>query len=199
MAWVFGRRGPMRIERGFLRLVGSDGDEQDWVHYVRSLLVFSVASTVVLYLVLRLQGTLPFNPQSFPDVRGMLAVHTAASFVSSTNWQFFSGESTMSNLSQMAGLAVQNFLAPAVGLAALVAVIRGFTRRSTSGLGNVWVDLYRSLVFVLLPLAAVATVVLIAAGVPTFAVMLVAVIVILSGLAILPSLALGPVVEALAS
>jgi K+-transporting ATPase ATPase A chain len=166
LAWVFTRPRAFRAERRFLRLVGSDGDEQDWRQYARSLLVFSVASAVVLYALLRLQGSLPFNPQGFDGVKGLLAVHTAASFVSSTNWQFYAGESTMSNLSQMAGLALQNFAAPAVGLAALVAVIRGFTRRSASGLGNFWVDLYRGLAFVILPLAALATLVLVAAGVP---------------------------------
>ena len=166
MAWAFERARPTRVERGFLRLVGSDGASQSWREYSVSLLIFSVVCAAVLYLLLRLQGGLPLNPEGFPDVRGVLAVHTAASFVSSTNWQFFAGESTMSNLSQMAGLAMQNFVAPAVGLAALVAVIRGFSRRSASGLGNFWRDVYRALAFVIVPLAAVATVVLIAAGVP---------------------------------
>jgi K+-transporting ATPase ATPase A chain len=168
MAWVFERRTRRRpaLERGFLRLVGSDGATQDWKLYARSVIVFSVVCFAALYLVLRLQGLLPLNPEGFPGVGGVLAAHTAASFVSSTNWQFFAGETTMSYLSQMAGLAVQNFIAPAVGLAVLVAAVRGFARRSATGLGNFWVDVYRGLSYVLLPLAAVSTVFLLAAGVP---------------------------------
>jgi K+-transporting ATPase ATPase A chain len=168
MAWVFERqsRGRSRFERGFLRLVGSDGASQDWKQYAGSLLVLGVVSFLALFLLLRLQGRLPFNPQAFTGVGPVLAGHTAASFVSSTNWQFFAGESTMSDLSQMAGLAVQNFIAPAAGLAALAAVIRGFSRRSASGLGNFWVDFYRSLVYVLAPLAVIVTAILIASGVP---------------------------------
>ena len=168
MAWVFERRARRRpaLERGFLRLVGSDGATQDWKQYARSLLVLSLVCLSALYLILVLQGHLPLNPEGFAGVDPLLALHTAASFVSSTNWQFFAGESTMSNLSQMAGLAVQNLVAPAVGLAVLVAVIRGFSRRSASGLGNFWVDAYRSFVYVLVPLAAVSAVILIAAGVP---------------------------------
>jgi K+-transporting ATPase ATPase A chain len=167
MAWVFERQERRTFaERGFLRLVGSDGAAQDWRHYARSVIVFSLVCFAALYLLLRLQGHLPFNPEGFTGVGPVLTMHTAASFVSSTNWQFFAGESTMSDLSQMAGLAVQNFIAPAVGLAVLVAVIRGFSRRSTSGLGNFWVDVYRSLVYVLVPIAVIGTVILIASGVP---------------------------------
>ena len=157
------RRG---VEGAFLRLVGSDGDDQDWRAYTGAVLGLSVVSLVALFLLLRLQGWLPLNPGDLSGVGPLLALHSSASFVSSTNWQFFAGESTMSNLSQMAGLAVQNFIAPAVGLAVLLGVIRGFSRRSAAGLGNFWVDFYRALVHVLLPLAVLSSAILIAAGAP---------------------------------
>jgi potassium-transporting ATPase potassium-binding subunit len=146
MAWVFERqsRRRARLERSALRLVGSDGAPQDWKHYARSLILFSLACFAALYFLLRLQGHLPFNPEGLTGVGPVLAMHTAVSFVSSTNWQFFAGESTMSDLSQMAGLAVQNFIAPAVGLGVLLAVTRGFSRRSATELGNFWRDVYRA-------------------------------------------------------
>ncbi len=153
-----------RLERGFLRLVGSDGAEQSWRRYAGSVLLVGTASVGVLYLLLRLQGHLPLNPEGFAGVGPVLSMHTAASFVSSTNWQFYSGEATMSNLTQMAGLALQNFVAPAVGLAVLVAVIRGFSRRSADGLGNFWVDFYRGLAYVIVPIAFLATLVLVSQG-----------------------------------
>jgi K+-transporting ATPase ATPase A chain len=121
---------------------------------------------VVLFLLLITQGWLPFNPNGFPNVGPLLALHASASYVSSTNWQFYAGESTMSHGIQMAGLAVQNFAAPGVGLAVLVAAIRGFARRSGEDLGNFWVDLYRSLAYVLLPLAIVGALVLVSQGTP---------------------------------
>ena len=135
MVWVFQRQaaGGSRLERGYLPLDRSDGSPQDWRRYATSLLTFSFVCMAGLYVLLRLQGHLPLNPDRFSGVGAVLATHTAASFVSSTNWQFFAGESTMSTLSQMAGLAVQNFIAPAVGLAVLVAVIRGFTPRRRTG------------------------------------------------------------------
>ncbi len=166
MARVFSasRAGP--VERAFLRLLHSDGAPQDWRSYAGSLLVFSLVSTVFLLCELLAQGRLPLNPNGFPGISPVLALHTSVSFVSSTNWQFYSGESTMSNWAQMAGLAVQNFAAPAVGLAVLVAAIRSFARRPTGVLGNFWVDLYRSLVKVLLPLAFIGAVVLVSQGTP---------------------------------
>ena len=121
--------------------------------------------SVVLYALLRLQGHLFLNPDGLEGVPSHISLNTTASFVTNTNWQYYGGEYTMSYLSQMAGLAVQNFVSAAVGMAVLVAVIRGFTRRSTSGLGNFWKDLYRSLAYILLPLSIVLAVVLISQGV----------------------------------
>jgi potassium-transporting ATPase potassium-binding subunit len=154
-------------ERWFLRLVGSEPErEQTWKGYAGSVMVFSIVFTVLLYLMLRLQGHLPLNPNHLPDVSGFISLNTTASFITNTNWQYYGGEYTMSYLSQMAGLAVQNFVSAAVGMAVLAAVIRGFARRTTSEIGNFWRDLYRSLVYILLPLSAVLALVLIWQGVP---------------------------------
>jgi K+-transporting ATPase ATPase A chain len=154
-------------ERWFLRLVGSDPEhEQNWKQYAGSTLVFTLVFTVLLYLLLRSQGHLPLNPDDLPGVSAPIALNTTASFISNTNWQFYGGEYTMSYLTQMAGLAVQNFVSAAVGMAVLAAVIRGFARRTTSGIGNFWRDLYRSLVYILLPLSVVLAIVLISQGVP---------------------------------
>ena len=171
MARVYGRfRAPGllgRVERGFYRLVRADpGEEQDWRDYGRAVLVFSAVCTALLYVILRLQGHLSLNPDHLKAMPPHLAMNTAASFVSNTSWQFFGGESTLSYLSQMAGLAVQMFVSAGVGMAVLAAVVRGFSRRSRSELGNFWVDLYRSLVYVLLPVSVVLTVILVWQGVP---------------------------------
>ena len=167
----FLRRGPLRFlrrgERGFLRAVGdAGGREQTWKEYGLTLLVFSFCFVLVLYAIQRLQGHLFLNPQHFPGVASFLSFNTAASFLTNTNWQYYAGESTMSFLTQMAGLAVQNFVSAAVGIAAMVATFRGFSRRSSQTLGNFWRDLYRTLVYVLLPIAVVGAVILVAAGVP---------------------------------
>jgi potassium-transporting ATPase potassium-binding subunit len=158
-------------ERGFYRLVGSGPDrQQDWKRYATSALVFMAVFAVLLYLLLRLQGGLPLNPADLPAVLPHIAMNTTASFVSNTNWQYYGGETTMSYLSQMAGLAVQNFVSAALGMAVLAAFVRGLARRSTSNLGNFWVDLYRSLAYILVPLAIVGTIVLVSQGVvQTFA------------------------------
>src|SRR6476620_7685834 len=154
-------------ERAFLRLVGSSPDhEQNWKSYAGSVVIFSVVFTVLLYLLLRWQAHLPLNPDHLPDVTAPIALNTTASFVTNTNWQYYGGEFTMSYLSQMAGLAVQNFVSAAVGMAVLAAVIRGFARRNSSSIGNFWRDLYRSIVYILLPLSIVLAVVLISQGVP---------------------------------
>jgi K+-transporting ATPase ATPase A chain len=165
------RRGRLRflgsIERGFYRLVGDRAaKEQSWKQYGTTLLVFSFFFVFVVYAIQRLQNHLPLNPQHFPSVPSHISLNTAASFLTNTNWQYYAGESTMSFLAQMAALAVQNFVSAAVGMAVLVATIRGFTRHSAGQIGNFWRDLYRSLVYILLPLAIVGAVILIAAGVP---------------------------------
>jgi K+-transporting ATPase ATPase A chain len=154
-------------ERGFYRLLRTSPDEeQDWKQYGRSVIAFSLLFIIPLYLLLRLQGHLPLNPDHLSGVNAGVSVNTAASFITNTNWQYYGGEYTMSYLSQMAGLAVQNFISAAVGMAVLAAMIRGFARRQTSLLGNFWVDLYRTIAYILLPICVVATVILISQGVP---------------------------------
>ncbi len=153
-------------ERGFYRLVGTRADsEQGWKPYAVTALVFMFVFSVLLYVLLRLQGHLPLNPEGLASVNPWVAMSTTASFVTNTNWQYYGGETTMSYLSQMAGLAVQNFVSAALGMAVLAAVIRGFARRSAGTVGNFWVDLYRSLVYILLPLALVLAVLLVSQGV----------------------------------
>jgi potassium-transporting ATPase potassium-binding subunit len=155
------------IERGFYRLVRTQRDqEQDWKSYGVTVLVFTVLFWGLLYLIQRVQGHLFLNPDGLKGVPAHLSLNTAASFITNTNWQFYGGEYTMSYLTQMAGLAVQNFVSAAVGMAVLAAVVRGIARRSAGTLGNFWVDLYRSLVYILLPLAIVVTVILQWQGVP---------------------------------
>jgi potassium-transporting ATPase potassium-binding subunit len=139
--------------------------EQAWTGYARSLLVFSLASVAGLYLLQRLQGLLPVNPDGFGAVDPYLAVNTAVSFVTNTDWQNYLGEQTMSHLTQMAGLAVQNFVSAGVGLAVAIALIRGITRRRAETIGNFWVDLTRGVLFVLLPLSVLVASLLLARGV----------------------------------
>jgi K+-transporting ATPase ATPase A chain len=140
--------------------------QQDWKQYARSVLVFSAVSWGLLYLILRTQSIHPFNPHGFHSPPWDLAFNATSSFVTNTNWQYYAGETTMSNFSQMAGLAVQNFLSPAVGLAVAIAFIRALAVRSGASLGNFYVDLFRSVVYVLLPLSAIVTVILLTQGVP---------------------------------
>jgi K+-transporting ATPase ATPase A chain len=152
---IFGRvLGP--VERGFYTILRVDPrKEQNWKHYARSVLIFSVGGWLLLYAILRLQGSLPFNPAGFGAAPSDVTFNTTSSFVANTNWQYYAGETTMSNFSQMAGLAVQNFLSAAVGIAVLIAVVRGFSARSMQTLGNFWVDLTRTLLYLLLPLSFV--------------------------------------------
>ena len=155
------------IENGFLRVVRTDPTrEQNWKSYGKTVLVFSVLFWAVLYAIQRLQGHLFLNPDHMKAVPSHLSLNTAASFITNTNWQFYGGEYTMSYLTQMAGLAVQNFVSAAVGIAVLAAVVRGISRRSSDTIGNFWVDLYRTLVYLLLPLAVVVGALLIWQGVP---------------------------------
>ncbi|HEX6872774.1 MAG TPA: potassium-transporting ATPase subunit KdpA, partial [Micromonosporaceae bacterium] len=141
----------LRIERALYRLVGVNPDgEQAWAVYARSVLAFSAVGVLFLYALLRLQGVLPWS-LGRPGVVAHGAWNTAVSFVSNTNWQWYSGESTLGHLVQMAGLAVQNFLSAAVGISVAVALVRGFARRRSDTLGNFWVDLVRITVRVLLP------------------------------------------------
>jgi K+-transporting ATPase ATPase A chain len=155
----------LRVERVVYRLVGVDSKaDQRWSIYAASVLAFSLVSVIGLYVLQRLQSGLPWSI-GLPDVEPALAFNTAASFVTNTNWQAYSGEATMSHLTQMAGLAVQNFVSAAVGIAVAVALIRGFARSRTDRIGNFWVDLVRIVVRVLLPISVVAAIALLAMGV----------------------------------
>ncbi|MFI0895469.1 potassium-transporting ATPase subunit KdpA [Streptomyces sp. NPDC020983] len=154
----------LAVEKGLYRLGGVDPDaDQQWGAYLRSVLAFSAVSLLLLYGMQRLQNHLLLS-LGFPPVRADQAFNTAASFVTNTNWQSYSGEVTMGHLVQMAGLAVQNFVSAAVGIAVVAALIRGFTRRRTDRIGNFWVDLTRIVVRLLVPVAFVFALVLVALG-----------------------------------
>ena len=155
------------VERVLYRVLRVDPQRgQDWKGYARSLLIFTGLFALLLYLILRTQGAHPFNPEGFRSGSWDLSFNTVASFLSNTNWQFYGGETTLSYFSQMAGLAVQNFVSAAVGIAVLVALMRGIAARGGDGiLGNFYKDITRILLYVLVPLAIVGTVVLITQGV----------------------------------
>jgi K+-transporting ATPase ATPase A chain len=153
------------LERPIYRMIGVDPEaEQSWQRYGASVIVFSGVVLLVGYVLLRLQGHLPLNPQHLGGVSPALAWNTIVSFVTNTNWQSYSGESTMSYLSQMGTLALQNFLSAAVGIAVAVALIRGFSRRGSKTIGNFWVDLVRGTLYILLPIAFVFAIVFMAQG-----------------------------------
>jgi potassium-transporting ATPase potassium-binding subunit len=141
------------------------GEQHDWKAYARSVVLFSLFSWVALYLILRTQGVQPFNPEGFHSGPWDVSFNTASSFVSNTNWQYYGGETTLTYFAQMAGLTVENFVTPAVGICVLLAFIRGIAGRSGVGLGNFWQDLTRSLYYVLLPLSAIVGLVLVSQGV----------------------------------
>ncbi len=154
------------LERLIYRMFGiRPEDEMSWKAYAGSAIFFKLAFFFLLYMILRLQEMLPLNPQGFPGVAPDLAFNTAVSFITNTNWQAYGGESTLSYLSQMMGLGVQNFVSAAQGMAVLVALIRGFTRRTASTIGNFWVDLTRSTLYILLPLSLIMAVLLVSQGV----------------------------------
>jgi K+-transporting ATPase ATPase A chain len=155
------------IERVLYRVTGVDDDrEMRWTEYAISMLLFSMVSMLLLYFMQRLQGHLPFNPQKFGAVSPPhVAFNTAASFTTNTNWQVYSGETTMSYFTQMAGLAYHNFVSAAVGIALAIAFIRGIARRQMQTIGNFWVDLVRCLLWILLPFCVVGALVLVSQGV----------------------------------
>src|SRR5207302_2508977 len=154
------------VEKLVHRLTGVDEQrEMRWTEYTISMLLFSGVSMVLLYLIERTQRWLPFNPQKFPNVDPALAFGTSASFTTNTNWQVYSGESTMSYLTQMAGLAYHNFVSAAVGIVLAIVVIRGIARKETDKLGNFWVDTTRCLLCVLLPICLVGSLVFVSQGV----------------------------------
>src|SRR3984893_4061946 len=145
----------------------SEEVEQRWTQYTASLLSFSVFGFLLVYVLQRAQAYLPFNPQNFgtPNVTADLAFNTAASFITNTNWQSYSGESTLSYFVQMAALAVQNFASAAAGIAIAIAVVRGFARNEIKTIGNFWVDVTRATVYVLLPISIIAALFLCSQGV----------------------------------
>jgi len=154
------------IERGVYRLGGvREEREQRWTSYLLAVMLFTLVGIVISYLILRLQSHLPLNPDHQAPVSGYLSFNTSISFATNTNWQNYGGETTMSYLTQMVGLTVQNFVSAAVGMAVLVALIRGFARRTTEGIGNFWVDLTRTTLYILLPLSLVFALVLVSQGV----------------------------------
>ena len=159
------------LENGFYRLAGVKPEEgMHWLRYALGFLIFNLLGLLVVYALQRLQLWLPLNPQALANVTPDSAFNTAVSFASNTNWQGYGGETTMSYLTQMLGLNVQNFVSAAGGMAVLVAVVRGFTQRETDGIGNFWVDLTRSTLYVLLPLSLILAVALVSQGVvQTFA------------------------------
>src|SRR5215471_17615950 len=173
MARVFNREKTLMdpalrpVERLLYRVTGVDENhEMRWTEYAIAMLLFSVVSMIVLYLMQRLQGYLPFNPQKLGAVSpAHVAFNTAASFTSNTNWQAYAGETTMSYFTQMAGLAYHNFVSAAVGIALAIAFIRGVARRQMQTIGNFWVDLVRSCLWVLLPFCVVGALVLVSQGV----------------------------------
>jgi K+-transporting ATPase ATPase A chain len=174
--WLFalyeGRRTPLHavlgpVERGFYGLAGIDPDkEQGWRRYVVHMLLFNAVLMLFTYAVLRLQGVLPANPLHFAGTSADLAANTAISFTTNTNWQSYAGESTMSNLSQMLGLTIHNFLSAATGIALAFALFRGFARREARTVGNFWADCTRITLYLLLPVSILYALFLIASGVP---------------------------------
>ena len=154
------------IERGIYKLSGiHESDEMDWKTYTISLLLFSAIGFLFIYLLQRIQGSLPLNPQHLGAVKPDLSFNTAVSFITNTNWQSYSGETTLSYLTQMVGLTVQNFVSAATGIAVLIAFTRAFARHTAKTLGNFWVDLVRCVLYVLLPLALILAIFLVSQGV----------------------------------
>jgi K+-transporting ATPase ATPase A chain len=166
MAHVYENRSFGRLERLIYRLAGVRPEEEmDWKVYAFSMLLFSVVGVLFLYGLQRLQGALPWNPQSLGAVTPDSSFNTAVSFISNTNWQGYGGETTVSYLTQMVGLTVQNFVSAAAGMAMLVALIRGLVRRQAATIGNFWVDLTRTILYILLPLSLILALVLVSQGV----------------------------------
>ena len=165
IAGIFTSERHLRAESGFYRVMGIDPDaDQRWGTYARSVLAFSAVSVLFLYLLERVQHWLPYS-NGMANVNPITAWNTAASFVTNTNWQNYSGESTMGYVVQMAGLAVQNFVSAAVGIVVVIALIRGFMRSLTDRLGNFWIDMTRVVIRLLVPMAVIGAIILAAAGV----------------------------------
>src|SRR3984957_13035331 len=152
-------------ERPIYRVLGTSPEqEQTWRRYAGSLIIFSAVSMGVTYLILRIQGSLPLNPQHLGAVPPALSFNTAASFVTNTNWQNYGGEETMSYFSQIGSLTVQQFVSPAVGIAVAIALVRGFSRRNSQTIGNFWVDVTRCILYILVPIAFIAGLIFVGQG-----------------------------------
>ena len=174
--WLFalyeGRRTPLHrvlapVERGFYKLAGIDpNEEQRWTRYAVHMLVFNAVLMLFTYAVLRLQAALPLNPLGLAALPEHLAANTAISFTTNTNWQSYAGETTMSNLSQMLGLTIHNFMSAATGIALAFAFFRGFARREANTIGNFWTDITRITLYLLLPISILYALYLVASGVP---------------------------------
>ena len=156
--------GTATIELGIWRITGIQPKEMTWRHYLLAILAINLLGVLVLFLILTFQAQLPFNPQQLPGLSWHLALNTAVSFVANTNWQSYSGESTLSYFSQMVGLTVQNFLSAASGMAVIFALIRAFSRKSVNTLGNAWIDITRITLWILLPLALLLALIFIQQG-----------------------------------
>jgi K+-transporting ATPase ATPase A chain len=152
-------------ERPVYRLLGTRPDqEQTWKRYAGSVVIFSAVSIAFTYVIIRIQGSLPLNPQHLGAVTPALSFNTATSFVTNTNWQNYGGETTMSYFSQIGSLTVQQFVSPAVGIAVAIVVVRGFARRNSPTIGNFWVDITRCLLYILAPIAFIAGMILVGQG-----------------------------------
>jgi potassium-transporting ATPase potassium-binding subunit len=153
------------VERPIYRMLGTSPEqEQTWKRYAGALVIFSAVSIAFTYVILRLQGSLPMNPQHLGKVGSALSFNTASSFVTNTNWQNYGGETTMSYFSQIGALTVQQFVSPAVGIAVAIAMVRGFARRNSATIGNFWVDITRCMFYILLPIAFIAGLVFVGEG-----------------------------------
>jgi len=152
-------------ERPIYRLLGTSPEhEQNWKRYAGSLVIFSAVSMALTYLLIRIQGSLPLNPQHLGAVPPALTFNTASSFLTNTNWQNYGGETTMSYFSQIGALTVQQFVSPAVGIAAAIALVRGFSRRKSPTIGNFWVDVTRCLLYIMVPMAFIAGIIFVGQG-----------------------------------
>src|SRR3984957_8984741 len=153
------------VERPIYRMLGTSPEqEQSWKRYAGALVIFSAVSLVFTYLILRIQSSLPMNPQHQGNVGSALSFNTASSFVTNTNWQNYGGETTMSYFSQIGALTVQQFVSPAVGIAVAIAMVRGFARRNAQTIGNFWVDITRCMFYILLPIAFIAGIIFVGEG-----------------------------------
>jgi K+-transporting ATPase ATPase A chain len=153
------------VERPVYRLLGTSPEqEQTWKRYAGAMVIFTLVSLVFTYVILRIQGSLPMNPQHLGSVGSALSFNTSASFVTNTNWQNYGGETTMSYFSQIGALTVQQFVSPAVGIAAAIVLVRGFSRRKSATIGNFWVDMTRCMFYILLPIAFIFGIIFVGEG-----------------------------------